>query len=305
MGERFSITLNQLTYFRVCAKQLNMTAASQELYVAQSAVSAAINHLEHAVGAPLFLRQHAKGLALTPAGESLLRDTNELFDLLTSSIDAIHDTQNQVRGTVRVACFSTIAPILLPRLLHLLHDRYPDLTVDVIEGNHANNIAALRSGRAEIAINYNYALEDGLSHETLGQIAPYALVSADHRLADHETVALSDLTDEELILLDLPDTRDYFLNMFNQQGLTPRLRYRSPSYETVRSMVAEGLGYTILNQRPLTNLTYTGKTIISLDLSDPLPELGITLTSLPQTHRSARTRAVATAAKELLQPQQV
>ena len=87
MVQRFSITLTQLSYFAECAKTLNMTEASQELHIAQSAVSTAINQLEKALGAPLFVRQHSKGLVLTSAGESLLRETREIFGRITDAVD--------------------------------------------------------------------------------------------------------------------------------------------------------------------------------------------------------------------------
>ncbi|MCQ9386097.1 LysR family transcriptional regulator [Brevibacterium moorei] len=300
MADRFNITLNQLTYFSACAKHLNMTAASQELHVAQSAVSAAIGHVERTVGAQLFVRQHAKGLILTPEGESLLRSTNEVFGLLSSSITSIQDSQGQVRGTVRLACFSTVAPFLLPRLLRLLETQHPELTVEVTEGDHDENIAALRSGRAEIAVNYRFAAIDGIAAESLGRIEPHVLVGQEHRLADRTSVGLAEFEDDGLILLDLPGSRDYFLNMFVQAGVTPRLRYRTRSYETVRSMVGEGLGYSILNQRPADDMTYSGFRTRILRITDPVPSLEVVMMSLAGTPASARVQAVAQTVKSIL-----
>lgn len=300
MADRFNITLNQLTYFSACAKHLNMTAASQELHVAQSAVSAAISHVERTIGAPLFVRQHAKGLILTSEGESLLRSTNEIFGLLSSSIASIQDSRGQMRGTVRIACFSTIAPFLLPRLLHLLEVHHPELTVEVTEGDHDENVAALRSGRAEMAINYRFAAVDGIDVESLGRVEAYVLVAQDHRLANKRAVNLAELEDDGLILLDLPGSRDYFLNMLVQAGLTPRLRYRTRSYETVRSMVGEGLGYSILNQRPAEDVTYSGARTRALRIKDSVPSLEIVMMSLAGAPKSARLRAVADTVTSIL-----
>src|SRR5699024_5613715 len=154
MVYRFPLTLNQLSYFVECANTLNMTAASQELHVAQSAVSTAITQLERSLGTNLFIRQHSKGLILTPAGERLLRDTEHLFGLLGDSIETIRTEQEMVRGTIKIACFNTLAPFLLPELIRRVEAQYPELTVETFEGNYDEILTMLRSGRAEIALTY-------------------------------------------------------------------------------------------------------------------------------------------------------
>ena len=70
MSRRHEVTLTQLRYFATAAERRSMTEAARELFVAQSAVSAAIGQLEQQVGTQLFIRQRSKGLVLTPAGGS-------------------------------------------------------------------------------------------------------------------------------------------------------------------------------------------------------------------------------------------
>lgn len=300
MVQRFSITLTQLSYFAECAKTLNMTVASQELHVAQSAVSTAISHLEKALGAALFIRQHSKGLILTKAGESLLRDTQRVFGLLTDAIEDIRADQDQVRGSITIACFNTLAPFMQPRLLDLLHQKHPELAVDILEGDYEECLAALRGGRAEVAVMYSLTNADGVQHEVLGQVRPHVIVHAEHPLAGRPEIALAELADEPFVLLDLPDSNDYFLGMLRQQGLTPNIKYRTSSYETVRSLVATGLGFSILNQRPLIDQTYSGNRTAIVEISDQVPSLGVSVSTLAQVERSARANAVADAVREIV-----
>lgn len=300
MVQRFSITLTQLSYFAECAKTLNMTLASQELHVAQSAVSTAISHLEKSLGAALFIRQHSKGLILTKAGESLLRDTQRIFGLLTDAIEDIRADQDQVRGSITIACFNTLAPFIQPQLLSLLQRKHPELTVDILEGDYEECIAALRGGRAEVAVMYNLTNPDGVNHEVLGQVRPHVILHADHPLAGRTEIALAELADEPLVLLDLPDSNDYFLGMLRQQGLTPNIKYRTSSYETVRSLVATGLGFSLLNQRPLIDQTYSGNRTAIVEISDQVPSLGVSASTLAQVERSARANAVAEAVREIM-----
>ena len=75
-------------------------------------------------------------------------------------------------------------------------------------------------------------------------------------------------------------------------GTAPDVRYRSQSYETVRSLVARGLGYSILNQRPWTSQTYGGGEVVALDLHDESPPLEVTITVVDGVRQTARAQAV-------------
>lgn len=297
---RFPLTLTQLSYFTECAKTLNMTTASQELHVAQSAVSTAITNLERSLGTTLFIRQHAKGLVLTPAGESLLRDSRRLFAFLTDTIDTLQADRGEIRGSITIACFSTLAPFLLPRLISRLQQRHPELSVEVVEGDYQENLAALRDGRAELAIAYDLTEAEGIRREIVGGTRPHVIVSADHPLAERKSIALAELAEEPFVLLDLPGSRDYFLGILLHAGLTPKLKYRSSNYETVRSMVAAGLGYSILNQRPSIDGTYTGGRAVAVEIEDRVPRLSIAVSSLTQIGRSARAAAVTETTRAIL-----
>ncbi|WP_053351692.1 LysR family transcriptional regulator [Leucobacter musarum] len=290
--QRFPITLTQLVYFAECAKTLNMTVASGNLHVAQSAVSTAITQLERSLGASLFIRQHAKGLILTEAGQRLLFDSHHLFGSLQETIDSIRETQYRVSGPVTVACFNTLAPFLLPRLLSALRAEHPELEVSVIEGDHSECLAALRDGRAEIALTYDLPFGDGIDSTVVAEFRPHVILPTSHPLAGNPATRLSDLEDEPFVLLDLPSSSDYFIRILTDAGITPNLRYRSSSYETVRSMVAMGLGFSILNQRPRTAETYAGECTAIVEIADPVASLTLEVSSLQQVRRSRRAQAV-------------
>ncbi|SDQ07391.1 LysR family transcriptional regulator [Leucobacter chromiiresistens] len=302
MAQRFPITLTQLVYFAECAKTLNMTAASAELHVAQSAVSTAITQLERSLGASLFIRQHSKGLILTHAGETLLRDAHQLFGSLHSTIDTIRADQSHVQGAITIACFTTLAPFVLPRLLSELRDAHPELEVTVREGDHAECLAALRDGSAELAVTYDLPSGDGIENTRVAEFRPYVILARSHPLASRERLALAELADEPFVLLDLPSSTDYFVRILTEAGITPNLRYRSRSYETVRSMVAMGLGFSILNQRPRTAQTYAGAETVAVEISDDAPGLTLEVSSLAQVRRTSRGRAVEQAIRTLFAP---
>src|SRR6185503_5123794 len=133
--------------------------------------------------------------------------------------------------------------------------------------------------------------------EFLGVAVPYVALPPDHRLARRRSIRLNELTGEPMVLLDLPESRDYFESMLTNAGVTPSIRYRSASYETVRGLVARGHGYSILNQLPAHRETYDGGTVATVSIRDDVQQLPIVLARLHTVRTTARARAVADAAR--------
>jgi DNA-binding transcriptional LysR family regulator len=119
----------------------------------------------------------------------------------------------------------------------------------------------------------------------------------DHRLADKELIDLSDLVDEDFIMLDTEPGATHAFSMFNAAGLTPKVAFRTPSFELTRSLVGRGLGYTIQIQRPIGDQTYEGRPIVVRPLNTPLRREYITIAWSRRNRPSARSRAVIDAAR--------
>ena len=80
-----------------------------------------------------------------------------------------------------------------------------------------------------------------------------------------------------MILLDLPHTREYFMSLFALVGVKPKIRHRASGYETVRSFVGRGHGYSVLNQRLHHDLTYSCGRVVPLRLIDDVPSIEVVL----------------------------
>ncbi|WP_292722493.1 LysR substrate-binding domain-containing protein, partial [Microbacterium sp. 13-71-7] len=241
------LTLVQLRYFVAAATNRSMTEASLDLHVAQSAVSTAIGQLERSLGVQLFVRQRSKGLALTDAGELLLRDARSLLAQTDEMVDTVRGRHHQVRGTLRLACFVTLAPFVLPKLISRVEQEHPDLRIEIIEADADTTTQLLLSGAVEGGIAYDFGRVHNLTFDPLFSAPPHVVLAADHPLAGRDAIHLAELAAQELVLLDLPASREYFLDLLAEAGVEPRIRYTSRSYETVRSLVARGHGYSILN----------------------------------------------------------
>ena len=292
-----SFTLVQLRYFEAAARHLSMTAASKELMVSQSAVSTAIAQLEKEMGVQFLLRHHARGLSLTTAGEAFYKRLLDFLAHGTELVEAARQSGTELVGTLTVGCFATLAPFRMPGLLAEFEARHPRVHVSLREDEHHALKVALRAGETELALLYGYDLDADIKREVVGTAPPYALVAEDHPLARREsrTVALRELAEEPMVLLDLPHSGAYLRSVLSDAGVEPRIRHRTTGYETVRALVASGHGFALLNQRPPADSTYAGARAVALTLADDIPPLEIVLASM----RGARLTRRAQEFREL------
>ncbi len=284
-------TLVQLRYFAAAAELGSMTGAARELMVSQSAISTAVAQLEKELGVQLLLRHHARGLTLTAAGQEFYRElrsylvhTSELAELARTAGDALV-------GELTIGCFTTLGPFELPRLLAACEREHPDIRVHVLEDEHAALKQALRDGRCELALMYGYDLDDDIDHVQVGLAAPYVLVGKGHRLAGRKRVALKELAEDPMVLLDLPHSSDYLEHLVQSAGFRPVVRHRTAGFETVRAMVANGHGWSVLNQRPASNTTYDGAEVVPLEIKDKVQPLEIVLASMRGVRLTRRAQA--------------
>ncbi|MEM7222073.1 MAG: LysR family transcriptional regulator [Pseudomonadota bacterium] len=288
---RFS--LKQLRYFVAAGQTQSVTRAAEQTFVSQPSISAAIAHLEAVFGVQLFIRHHAQGLSLTPAGRRLMAQAAQLLKQAENLHQYAIDLGQTLSGRLDVGCFLTLAPILMPSLIKGFKLDNPDLEINCREGDHEQLLAGLRDGAYELAFVYDLEGGEEVTFLPLAEIPPHAILPADHRLAKRKRIKLNDLIEEPLVLLDLPHSRDYFARIFRDLKLTPRIAHRTPSPNMVRSLVANGFGYALLNVRPTFDRAMDGKAFAAVALSDDLPPLrmGIAQAQGLQLTKAAETFA--------------
>lgn len=286
------ITLRQLDYFVAVADAGSVTAAARSLHLSQSALSMALSDLERALGVQLLVRGR-RGVALTQAGRGVLSDSRRLIAGVADLHNSARDFQESMSGRLVVGCYSTLSPLLLPAVIDAFTANHPDVDLSIVEGSHTVLEEQLRSGVLDVALLYDYgrthfAGERQLAAEPLVTSAPYVLLPPDHPLASRRAVTLQQLANEPLILFDLPPGGEYFLSIFADADLRPRVRFRTTSYELVRSLVARGLGYAILSQRTRVETSYEGLPYEVRELKGKHPGLtvhAVTLGDVQQTRR--------------------
>lgn len=178
---------------------------------------------------------------------------------------------------LKLGCFHTFGPFVIPELIHRLQSAAPQLAVRLHDGDQRQVVGQLRSGDTDLALLYDFDLPGDLETQFLAELEPYVLLPAGHDLAVKEAVALADLVSEPLMLLDGPPSRDYFLSLFAGAGLTPSIGLRSTSMEMIRGLVGRGLGYGLLATKPASAMSYAGHALATRPLADETATSRITL----------------------------
>jgi flavin reductase (DIM6/NTAB) family NADH-FMN oxidoreductase RutF/DNA-binding transcriptional LysR family regulator len=197
-------------------------------------------------------------------------------------------TPDAARG-LRIGAYASFAPYVLPALLDGMLRNGEAPPARHFEGDQRQLVEGLRSGSIDVALTYDLDLPEEIACEPLGSLTPYALLPAGHPLAAADSVHLADLAQQPFVLLDVAPSRDYFLSLFESQGLQPRIAWRSGSIEMVRGMVAHGLGCSVLATKPANNLSYDGLALECRPLADQgLPPSRIVLALLRSSAASAQ-----------------
>ncbi|HET8977043.1 MAG TPA: LysR substrate-binding domain-containing protein, partial [Solirubrobacteraceae bacterium] len=223
--------------------------------------------LEAALGVQLLIRHHAQGISPTAEGRqfldrarALLHDADEL-ERFAAELTA------ELSGTLHLGCLVTVAPLMMPRLGKGFHERHPAVRLEMVEAGQLELVSLLRSGRLSVVLTYDLDLSEDLAFTPLGDLPPHAVFAADHRLASAESVTMAELAAEPLVLLDLPYSREYFRGLFAAAGVEPTVAYRSIHPEVIRTMVANGFGYTIVNARPRIETALDGMPVATVPIS--------------------------------------
>jgi DNA-binding transcriptional LysR family regulator len=227
-------------------------------------------------------------LSLTSGGRIFFKEVKLLLQNAAALHDVAADIAEQVRGPLAIGCLLTFAQIVLPELRRTFEDQFPEVRIRQYERHQAQIFEMLQRSEIDLALTYDLGLPQDVQFEPLVELPPYVMLPEGHALARAKSVTLEQLADEPMILLDLPFSRDYFLSVFHQRDIRPRIAERTADIATMRSMVANGFGYGIANMRPVNQLSPDGKPLCFVPLESELRPLMLGIAS-PISERRTRT----------------
>lgn len=274
--EILSLTLKQLRYGVAAADAGNVTQAAETLHVSQPSISVAIAQIEAHYGRKLFVRRKGEGVALTSFGSTFMREARAVLEG-AGRLHRLGQAAEALSGEVTLGCFTDLAPYYVPALIGQFRKAMPAITVDFRDAGFDEIAAQIAKGSIDLALTYDLGLGPGIARQTLIELHPYAMLSAQHPLARKSTVSLADLAKHPLILTDQALSWQHIVALFNATGLEVDVVARASSFELQRSMVANGLGIAVAYTRPRSDQSYDGKKLAIRPIADRLPAQRILL----------------------------
>jgi len=241
--------LRLLESFVVVAEELNVGRAAVRLHLTQPSLSRQIASLERELGVELFARVK-KRFVLTAAGERFLADTRAL---LKQADLAIRDAQRVHRGelgTLRLRFVQSATFDALPRLLGAFREAQPDVVLDLETMTTIHQTKALLDGRIDVGLFRPLTQTvDGLATRVISKDPLVAALSAKHPLAGRPRIRLADLAEDDFVLYTRssgPSVHDAIVGHCQDAGFTPRIVQEGADVQTIVSLVAAGLGVSLL-----------------------------------------------------------
>ena len=240
------MNLRDLRYFVAVAETGHFGRAAQRCHVSQPTLSAQIKKLEDELGTTLIERR-PRAASLTEAGVRTLEHARHVLESVERMSEAARTGGDALAGTLKVGLIPTVGPYLLPAVSARLREKLQRLKLLLYEFRTAPLLERVRDGRLDLGILALGIPLGGLASRPLYR-EPFALaVPSGHRLARLKRVARSDLNGETLLLLeDGHCLRDQALEVCRQSDAHEDQDFRATSLETLRQMVAAGLGITLL-----------------------------------------------------------
>jgi len=264
------MTLSELRYVVAVATEKSFGRAAQRCFVSQPALSVAIQKLEEELDVRLFERGKSE-VTLTPVGGRIVEQAQKVLEEAALIKGIAQAGRNQLVGTLKLGVIYTVAPYLLPDLIPALHVLAPQMPLDLEENLTVHLEAALKSGRIDAAIIALPFAPPGVVSEFLYEEPFQVVVPAGHKWARRKHIRPAELAAEHPILLNVGHCfRDQVLDACPELNGAEAHVTRTSSLETVRNMVASGLGVSVLPRDAMTP-KYHSKLIVPVPFSAPVP----------------------------------
>jgi DNA-binding transcriptional LysR family regulator len=239
--------LPQLRVFEASARLGCFARAAEELHLAQPTVSVQIKKLSETVGFPLF-EQVGKRIFLTDAGQRVYAGCNDLFRALSSLEERLTEMRGIDSGQLQLAVTSS-AKNFAPRLLGAFIQRYPGIEASLHINNRSALIERLKNNEDDLYMFAGPPDQQEVMVQAILSNPMVVFARSDHPLAGEKDIAFARLANEPFLIREPGSgTRMAALKLFEQRGLTPKIRMELNTNEAIREAILAGLGVSILSR---------------------------------------------------------
>ena len=277
------MTLTELRYIVAVARERHFGRAAAACFVSQPTLSVAIKKLEDELGVALFERGK-NDIKVTPVGERIVAQAKRVLDEVEDVKRIAKQEQDQLDGPLRLGAIYTVAPYLLPQLIPVLHKQAPKMPLVIEENYTARLQEQLIQGDLDVIIISLPFAEPGITVRALYDEPFMAVLPASHPWRERAAIGVKELTDEPVLMLGSG-------HCFREQVLSvcPDCRRRAAaedhlgraleggSLETIRHMVASGLGITVMPCTATGADKYAQRLLVLKRFKSPVPKRRVAL----------------------------
>ena len=236
----------RLALLKAIADEGHLTRAAQRLGIPQPTASRWVAALGAQVGAPVVLRD-GRGIRLSRIGEYLADAAGQALTVLANGCRPVVEQADPERGQVVLGFLHTMGESRVPALLRAFRADHPHVRFTLRQGAHEDTVDWVRTGQADVALTSPLPADPALATVRVAEQELVLTVPSGHRLTGRRSVRLSDLADEPFVGLK----PGYGLRRITDElcqvaGFTPALAFQGEECDTLRGLVAAGLGVAIL-----------------------------------------------------------
>ncbi|MEW7313966.1 LysR substrate-binding domain-containing protein [Buttiauxella gaviniae] len=241
--------LNQLRCFIAVAEELHFGHAAQRLDMLPSALGRYIKLLEEDLGTRLLSRS-TRNVSLTPHGALFLEEAREIVERADHLQQRFRKLARQNAGRLRIGAIDSAVVSLVPHVLHVFRDSWPDVDIQIVEDKSSKLLPKLKSGRLDVIfMRPTEHMDDALENQFLFYEDVVLAISDKHRLSQRNEIYVDDLMNVPLIVPERrvrPHSYDLTMSLFDCASFKPQLVKIADEKQTIINMVAAELGAAIM-----------------------------------------------------------
>lgn len=277
------MTLTELKYIVAVAREKHFGHAAEACFVAQPTLSVAIKKLEDELGVVIFERGGSE-ISMTPLGAQIVAQAERVLEQTAAIKEIAKQNKDPLAGPLRLGVIYTIAPYLLPSLVKTMIERVPQMPLVLQENFTARLIELLRQGELDAAIMALPFPDQGLMVLPLYDEPFVVAVPKHHEWAERKSINAEELKVETMLLLGSGHCfRDQVLEVcpemsrYSTSGDGIARTFEGSSLETIRHMVASGIGITVLPQASVPDMQAKDGMLRYVPFSAPGPSRRVVL----------------------------
>lgn len=296
-----AIKLRDLEYLVAVEEERHFHRAAERCFVSQPTLSGQLKKLEERLGVQLIERS-TRQVVMTDVGRVVTEQARRLLSQARGIEEIAQSFHDPMAGELKLGLIPTLAPYLLPQIMPAMKKRFPRLKLWLYEQQTAQLLERLRSAELDLVILALPVASDELVELDLFREPFWLALPQGDPLAKRKQVNLSDINERELMLLEEGHClREHALDVCLSAGASEYAGFHATSLETLRHMVGEGMGITLMPQLALPGRLSKEDPVAYLPFPTPPPSRRIGMLYRKGSYRETAFLAIAETIRETVQ----